>query len=149
MSKEWGIPTWVLLHTMSCKIKENYFSNNKKQVLNIVLLIFQGLPCPECSEHAVSVFKRHKTKINTKEDLIHFMFLFHNSVNSKLKKKQYEKPELEIYEKKLFKNVLVNWYDNYNPAKNIPKLMANNMHIKMIKNILVKYFQKEINNYET
>ena len=148
MSKEWGIPTWMLLHTMSCKINNSYFINNKKKVLNIILLIFQGLPCPDCSEHAVSVFKKHVKEINTKEDLIHYLFLFHNSVNTKLKKKLYDKKSLEIFKEKKFKDILINWYDNYNPSKNIPKLMANNMHIKMIKQYIANYFKNNLKNYE-
>tara|TARA_B100001027_G_scaffold216535_1_gene193230 strand:+ start:3156 stop:3605 length:450 start_codon:yes stop_codon:yes gene_type:complete len=148
MSKEWGVPTWMLLHTMSCKVNDNYFINNKKKILNIILLIFEGLPCPDCSTHAVGVFKKHVNSINTKEDLIHYLFLFHNSVNSKLKKKLYEKKNLEVYKEKKIKDILINWYDNYNPSKNIPKLMANNMHIKMIKKYIANYFKNDLKNYE-
>ena len=60
MSKEWGTPTWTLLHTVAAKVNEEYFNKKGKELLSIILLIFQALPCPDCSYHSVSVFRKNK-----------------------------------------------------------------------------------------
>ena len=49
---QWGPPTWVFIHTLAEKIKEDHFNAIGKPVIYNILQICNNLPCPECSDHA-------------------------------------------------------------------------------------------------
>ena len=57
--KVWGPITWNLLHTICEKIYADRFAHAKKDVIQIVLLIIQNIPCPICREHAEQYLKKH------------------------------------------------------------------------------------------
>lgn len=147
MSKTWGTPTWNLLHCISLKANDDYFSKNKDIILEVINLIFKGLPCPDCSEHAVKTFSLNKNKLKTKDNLQKFLHYMHNDVNKRLKQKMHDISILEQYEKYDMKEVLEKWVVVYKPSKNIPKLMGNNMHINFIRKKLIIYFKKNLQYY--
>jgi len=148
MSKVWGPPTWNLLHCISEKIDESYFNNNKNTVLTIINSILIGLPCPECSSHSLKLFNRYIRHITSKITLKKAIFLMHNEVNKKLKKKIQDLSILESYATYNMKTVLEKWVDVYKPVKNIPKLMYNNMQINIVKKNIIKYFQLNLKYYD-
>ena len=57
--KIWGPLTWNLLHTTAEKIYEDRFVHCKKDVIDIILLVIQTIPCPICREHAEKYIKRN------------------------------------------------------------------------------------------
>ena len=57
--KIWGPITWNLLHTITEKIYDDRFIYAKIDVVNIILLILQNIPCPICREHAETFIKKH------------------------------------------------------------------------------------------
>ena len=57
---QWGPPTWVFIHTLADKIKEDHFNVIGKPVIYNILQICNNLPCPECSDHA----KQFWSKVN-------------------------------------------------------------------------------------
>ena len=87
MAEIWSIPTWCFFHTLAEKINENFLIQNKVRVIQIIKSICGNLPCPYCREHA-SKHCRSLTPdvIKNKQDLINYLFQFHNTVNSRLHK---------------------------------------------------------------
>tara|TARA_B100000524_G_scaffold17878_1_gene9347 strand:- start:6169 stop:6618 length:450 start_codon:yes stop_codon:yes gene_type:complete len=148
MSKVWGTPTWNLLHCIPEKIDETYFNNNKDKVIMIINSILIGLPCPDCSSHSLKLFNKYKRYVVNKITLKKVIFLMHNDVNKKTKKKVQNISILEMYTNYNMKNVLEKWVDVYKPAKNIPKLMYNNMQINIVKKKIIKYFQLNLKYYD-
>tara|TARA_Y100000816_G_scaffold292505_1_gene288159 strand:+ start:4507 stop:4953 length:447 start_codon:yes stop_codon:yes gene_type:complete len=147
MTKVWGPITWELLHAISYKINESYFLDNKKAVLMIILNILISLPCPECSDHSIQIYKLNFKKIVNKKTFIEFIFLLHNAVNTKLKKRVESFEILKKYENIDIKNTIIKWYNTINALKGIPKLMAINMNNKIIRNNIMKFFKENINHF--
>jgi hypothetical protein len=79
---KWGEPTWFLFHTLAEKIKPEYFTAIKKELLNVIYSICANLPCPTCATHAISYMKEvNFDAISTKDHLRIMLFRFHNEVN--------------------------------------------------------------------
>ena len=114
--KEWGPIIWNFLHTLSFKIHDETFESQKKNLITIVRLTFSSLPCPYCSQHALNLLKKINIKyINSKDSFIDFIYIFHNEVNKKLKKKMFSKKLLEEkYKNKNFANILNEFIQVYN-----------------------------------
>jgi hypothetical protein len=67
-------------------------------LIYIVKSICSTLPCPDCSKDATQVLNNTNfNNIRTKEDFKLFIFNFHNSVNKKLNKPNYDFSNLEKY----------------------------------------------------
>ena len=111
MSKRWGTPTWYFLHTLVEKIDVNYYDKIYGEVRNLIISIFQNLPCPYCKNHALNYIKRKNIyKIKTKEGMKTYLFDFHNEVNKRLSHRVQEKSILEMYKKMNFVKVY-NYFD--------------------------------------
>jgi hypothetical protein len=97
---KWGEPTWILLHSMAEKIKEESFPLLRKELLDIIYTICTNLPCPMCSEHAKAHLDSIYFKtIDTKERLKNMLYSFHNSVNKRKNMRIFPYEELtEKYE---------------------------------------------------
>jgi len=101
----WGIPTWMLFHTIAEKINNNYYINNNMIIWNFVKDVCQHLPCPFCKNHAVKYVKSVNMKdIRTKEGFKRVLFEFHNYVNRNSNKKI---EDISILNKYKNANVLV------------------------------------------
>ena len=84
---EWGNITWVTLHCISTKIKFSEFENNKNDILNFIYLVMTNLPCSICSNHCIKYLNDNSfSSIKDKNELIFFLFTFHNSINTRLNK---------------------------------------------------------------
>ena len=111
MSKRWGTPTWYFLHTLVEKIDVNYYDKIYGEVRNLIIDIFQNLPCPYCKNHALNYIKKKNIyKIKTKEEMKTYLFDFHNEVNKRLSHRVQEKTILEMYKKMNFVKVY-NYFD--------------------------------------
>ena len=83
----WGVPIWILFHTLSIKIKPCSFQSIRIDLLKIILTICKNLFCPYCADHAVDYLEKNRfVFINSIEELKDFLFVFHNSVNIKTNK---------------------------------------------------------------
>ena len=81
---KWGEPTWIFLHTIVQKIKDNRFPAMREQLLQKINIICRNLPCPDCSAHASKYLDAINFKtIVSKEDLKTFLWTFHNEVNKR------------------------------------------------------------------
>ena len=78
----WGPSTWVFMHTLAAKVKENNFPVIGSSLILLLIQISNNLPCPECAQHAKEFWSKIKTaNIKNKTDLINVLFVFHNTVN--------------------------------------------------------------------
>ena len=100
MSKKWGTPTWVLLHSIAEQIKENEYINNKDKLLNQLKQICGVLPCPECKEHAQKFIAPYNVNhLPTKQHFKELIWRFHNLVNQNTRKEQVGIDILSSYSK--------------------------------------------------
>ena len=89
---EWGPIIWKTLHCIPLKIKDEEFSNEREQIIKIIMSICSNLPCPQCSSHATGIIRRYKlSDVKTKSDMVKFVHFMHNHVNKRLKKNSFIK----------------------------------------------------------
>jgi len=111
---KWAPPTWIFFHCFANKINKSFFENNRKQCLDIFKAICNALPCQECTKHATRYMNGvNANNVKTKEDLIHMLFVFHNSVNKRTGKKEASIDILRQYNNYRFDIVLINFLNGY------------------------------------
>jgi hypothetical protein len=146
--KEWGNATWYLFHTLSFKMKDQYFDELKNDFLNICLNICTNLPCPDCSDHAVAIMKNlNRDNIKTKKDLQLFFFDFHNSVNRRTKKPIFNENQMFMYHKAVTKNIVFNYITILSKKYNNIKLLTNSFHRDMSMNEFKKWISHNSNKF--
>ena len=130
--KIWGNTVWYLFHTLAYNIKESDFSEVKTDFIYIIKTISSNLPCPECSSHAIyELEKVNFDNINSKEELKLLLFNFHNYINRKLQKSQFEYSELDKKYSQANINIIYNnFFIIFNSNSNIPQLMSASFHRK-------------------
>lgn len=93
---KWGEPIWTLFHTMAQKIDPKEFSRLRKEIFDLIRTICHSLPCPDCTAHASQYVNQvNWSAINTKEDLINMLYVFHNSVNQRKGVAMFPREQLE------------------------------------------------------
>lgn len=144
----WGPNTWNLLHCLTIKIKDNEFNNIKNIIINNILNIISNLPCQECSKHGINFMNNVIIdNIKSKEILIDLIFLFHNSVNKRCKKTQYNKDNLlDEYNSLNFKQVCKNFVNTYQ-VKNNMKLLTISFNQKNVLKQFINFITKNINKF--
>lgn len=146
----WGPPTWIFIHTLAAKIKDDAYPTIRSQLIQIIVSICHNLPCPECTEHAKQ-FWSNTVKINsitTKEILINTLFTFHNMVNKRKKQPIYLYENLEEYNNKNLVQTFKNFHNNFHTKGNM-RLLNESFHranvLKNVRNWLIKnqqYFEQ-------
>lgn len=128
----WGNNVWYLFHTLAYKIKESNFNELKNDIVFIIKTVSTNLPCPECSQDsAIQLNKVQFDNITSKEELKLLLFNFHNYVNKKINKPQFELSQLDIKYSKANINALYNNFIKiFNSNSNIPQLMNGSFHRK-------------------
>ena len=113
-TSRWGRPLWIFLHTFCEKIKPDVFTQKREMILSLIHGLLQSLPCPTCQKDTNKYLKKYNLfQIRTKEQCIHYLFTFHNHVNVKLGKPEYN--NLKIYSKQSFQHIysaLIRNYEN-------------------------------------
>lgn len=126
----WGEPIWFLFHTLAHKVKEETFNVVKSELLNIIFLICNNLPCPDCSNHATRYLQGiNFDTIVTKAQLKDMLFNFHNSVNMRKGLPIFPREQLdEKYNTAITANIINNFYYNFDKSSNNQKMAANGFH---------------------
>lgn len=107
MTREWGPPTWYFFHTFAQRIDETFYQQNVPYILRLIKEICSVLPCPTCQQHATQYMSRIQVRhVLTKQQFIDMLWTFHNTVNLRLKKKHFTKPELDIYKNANFGKII-------------------------------------------
>ena len=144
----WGNAIWYLFHTLAYKLKDEY-KTEVPVLYNFILQICHNLPCPDCKTHAVAYFKRvNKGYVtSSKENLINFLWKFHNDVNIRLKKSTFSKEKLnELYSKASLYRIVMNFLNVMNGESHNIKMMVQNISRKKCINNFKNYISK--NNYK-
>tara|TARA_B100000780_G_scaffold85409_1_gene58588 strand:- start:7243 stop:7704 length:462 start_codon:yes stop_codon:yes gene_type:complete len=128
----WGNATWYLFHTLAYKIKESDFPELKNDIIYIVKTIATNLPCPDCSQDAANQLSKVQfDNISNKEELKLLLFNFHNYVNRKLGKSNFEISQLDDkYSNANINAIYNNFFKIYNSNSNTPQLMSASFHRK-------------------
>ena len=126
----WGEPIWFLFHTLAHKVKEKSFHLIKDELLNIIFLICNNLPCPDCANHATRYLQGvNFDTITTKEQLKEMLFNFHNSVNMRKGLPIVPREQLdEKYNTAITVNIINNFYYNFDKSSHNQKMAANGFH---------------------
>lgn len=95
----WGNSVWLLFHTLAEKLKDEHASE-LPILFSHIATICNNLPCPDCQSHAMTIINRtNKAAVSaSKENLIDFLWNFHNSVNARLTKPIVTKESLAKYQ---------------------------------------------------
>lgn len=108
---KWGEPTWYFFHTLAEKVKPSSFAKVRSELLSLITLICNNLPCPVCTEHAKQYLNGiNYNTIQTKEHLKQLLFEFHNVVN---KRKGYPEFNRGLLDEKYSKAITVNIVHNF------------------------------------
>lgn len=104
---------WILFHTAALKLMT--FDDKKvinSLIENVIIPICITHPCLICRNDSITYLesKNNFKNLNNKQELIYELFIFHNAVNAKLKKKEFEFDLLHIL------------YENYNLINVINKI---------------------------
>jgi len=124
----WGPPTWIFMHTLAEKIKEESFPLIGPNLILLLIQISYNLPCPECSDHAKLFWSRVKTaNIKNKTDLINLLFVFHNLVNKRKGIPPFRYVDLQYYKTRNVIETHNSFAKNFNTKGNM-KLINETFH---------------------
>ena len=126
----WGNTVWYLFHTLAYKIKDTNFNEVKNDMVYVIKTISSNLPCPDCSQDAnIQLNKVNFDNISSKEELKLLLFNFHNHVNRKLGKPNFEISQLDDkYSKANFNKIYNNFFIIFGSNSNTPQLMSASFH---------------------
>ena len=117
---KWGQPVWFFFHTIAEKVKPESFAIIRMELLQLVTSICKNLPCPTCSQHAVTYLANTNINtIQTKDQLIDFFYTFHNDVN---KRKGFAQFPRELLQEKYSKANTLNIINHFFQIRTKTKL---------------------------
>lgn len=146
---KWGEPVWLLLHTLCEKVKLDSFSEIRHGFLNIIYIICTNLPCPDCSAHAKTYLDGNQfMAIQTKEQLIRFIFDFHNSVNARKGFPIFKYQDLQKYSSAITVNIIYNFMNSYNVKNHSIHMISNDLYRSRIIEKIKTWFNENINKFD-
>ncbi len=92
-----GPLTWLMLHTLSIKIKPEVYRENREVVLDFIRHLYNTYPCKYCQKDAINYLDSYKNNLETQEELKDYVYNFHHHVNVKLYTKYLDKSILDKY----------------------------------------------------
>ena len=143
---KWGEPTWILFHTLAEKVKDEYFSQIRIDLLNTIYTICANLPCPDCAEHAIAYLNGINFKtIQTKEQLKYMLFSFHNTVNAKKEFTIFPISELDIkYSQMNLIQTIYTFMPFFQDKSKSIRMIANDFHRARVAEQLKIWFNTNI-----
>lgn len=110
----WGTYTWIMFHWLSSQIREEYFAEERIQLIDTVKEVCANLPCPNCREHALEYLKKIPIEhCHTKEEFVSYIYNFHNSVNMRGKKEYQPFSIMEKYKTVKAKMMMDAWNHHF------------------------------------
>ena len=145
---QWGPPTWMFLHTLAEKIKEESYPIIGKQLIINIMQICSFLPCPDCSEHSKTFWTNVKiNNVQNKLDLINLLFVFHNTVNKRKQLLPFKYNDLEYYKSKNVVETFNNFAKNYNTKGNM-NLLTESFHRSRLLTSLRQWVINNIQHFD-
>lgn len=125
---QWGPPTWIFMHTLAEKIKEESFPIIGQQLILQLIQLCSNLPCPECAMHAKTFWSRVKiANVQSKEMLIDLLFVFHNIVNKRKYLPPFKRESLAYYKSRNVIETFNSFARNFNTYGNM-RLINESFH---------------------
>jgi hypothetical protein len=145
----WGEPTWNLLHVLAEKVKDEHFPAIRSELLEVIYAICSNLPCPDCATHASMYLNDIRYKqIQTKEQLKHMLWAFHNMVNTKKGFPQFPREQLETkYAAYPFIPTLHAFMVKFQDKHRSIRMIADDFHRSKIADKLKKWFNERISSF--
>jgi hypothetical protein len=146
---KWGEPTWFLFHTLAEKVKDEYFDEIRKELLDVIYTICVNLPCPTCASHATKYMNGvNYSTIRTKQQLKDMLFSFHNSVNERKNYPLFDYAKLdEKYSMANTINIIQNFMIFFKDKHASIHMIANDLHRNRIANILKQWFNEKMHYF--
>lgn len=144
----WGPSTWLFLHTLASKIKEESFPTIGQQLIANMVQICYNLPCPECSGHAKEFWRKVKlSNIGCKQDLINLLFVFHNLVNKRKNYPPFRYENLNYYDNTNVVDTYNGFARHFNTNGNM-KLINDSFHRNMLLSSLRTWLMTNISHFD-
>jgi len=131
----WGPSTWRFMHLLAHSLNDEATPDKVNEVFVFIYRICASLPCPDCLDHAKQFLTqiRHGA-LDTPEKLRQFLYIFHNSVNKRLKTPMWQYVDVC----RLYDNIPIHefiehtnmWINSFNTNGNF-MLMSEN-HVRTI-----------------
>lgn len=145
----WGPSTWIFMHTLACKVHESSFEDISQSLLYQLIQISYNLPCPECAQHARQFWSKiNVKKINTKQDLINMLFVFHNSVNKRKQLPAFKMEQLDIYNSKKLIDTYNIFHRHFHTRGNM-QLLNDAFHRTIMLKKLKAWLMLNIQHFDT
>ena len=145
----WGTYSWILLHWVTYNIRSEYFDTEKEILFGFIKELFDNLPCPNCRNHAQTYLMNVPLKnIETKENLVSYIYNFHNIVNLRGRKKYEAFSIMDKYAHVNVNNMLAAWNIHFNYGNDIQRkdFMAK-QRLQTFKNRFITYIKRNINKF--
>jgi len=146
----WGEPIWFLFHTLAQKVKKDSFPVIRDGLLKNIYSICSFLPCPACANHAVEYLNKiNFNTIQTKDDLINMIYVFHNEVNQRKNVPPFDFLEVEKkYSAAITINILKNFMHTFEKSSKSNRMISNEFHKKNYIVQLKKWLNMNINCFD-
>jgi hypothetical protein len=145
---QWGPPTWIFMHTLAEKVKEDQFPVIGQQLIANIMQICFNLPCPDCAEHSRTFWSKVKVgNIRSKTDLINLLYVFHNCVNKRKNYGPFKHESLAVYKSTNMVNAFNRFAQNFNTKGNM-KLLTDSFHRGRLLTSLRGWLMTNIKSFE-
>ena len=148
----WGPITWYLFHSLAEQIKDEYFIEERDNIITVFKNICRCLPCPTCKDHAqANISRANIQNIKTKEDLKRFFMEFHNIVNTRTgKAKQFTLKEItEKYKYANMNNIISQFIQIYSAKGGNPNItLVNAIPKKNALDFLIKWYSSRVHKFQ-
>jgi len=145
---QWGPPTWIFFHTIVQRISEDKFPQLGGQLFGYIKRFCANLPCRDCSGHATKFLANvNFAGVRNKQDLINIMTIFHNTVNKRKSKPQFNATDLNIYMRTDLIKTYNDFAANFSTRGNM-KLLADSFQRTVILNDFKKWFLANISAFK-
>ena len=139
MSKAWGMPTWIFLHTLLAQMPPTLYS---EETLTQIKSLCSVLPCPDCAAHATAYLNRITfQQVPTLDACRRMMWSFHNTVNLRKRTSLFPFDKMEIYMKTNLAVVYRVFLNEFTRPRQIPKLFMDSM----LRRRIIQQFQLWMN----
>lgn len=147
---KWGPPTWFFLHTMAQKIKPEYFLTIRNGLLEQINAICRNLPCPDCSAHAAHYLDNSNfNRIQTKQQLIDFLFDFHNVVNARKGLPAFTREELrDKYSTAVTVNIINYFIAHFIDKSKSIRMISNDFYRQRMIGILKQWLNDHLQYFD-
>jgi hypothetical protein len=144
----WGPPTWIFMHTLAEKIKEEQFSTIGPQIIANIMQICFNLPCPDCADHSKVFWSKVKiSNIKSKSDLINLLYVFHNCINKRKNYGPFKYDNLNVYKSQSLVHTFNRFAQNFNTKGNM-KLLTESFHRGRLLTSLKGWLMTNITNFD-